>query len=136
MTVCECKNKCECTLFSIAASLILGIIAVFLNFSSMIAVTPAFLWVLFGVSIGFLAVGLLVAAEINRTEAKECLCTAVSLFLAGILATVLFSVILLTIDIAAASLIASILVGLLIGSFALILTSAACIIKNILKCNG
>ena len=134
MTTCECKNKCECTLFAVIASLVIGIVAVFLNFSSTLVITQTLLWAFFGASIVFLLIGLLASFGICKSDNRECLCTAVNEFLLGILATVLFSVILLTVDIAAAGLLASILVGILFGVFTLTLTSAACIIKYNLKC--
>lgn len=134
MNLCECKNKCECALTAIIASVVIGIVAVFLNFSAIITVTPMLLWIFFAVAILMLTVGLLTAREIRRQENQQCYCSGLTAFLAGILLTVLVSVVLLVVDIAATGLLSSILVGILAGSFALMLTSAVCIIKALFGC--
>ncbi len=45
---CNCSNKCACT--SIIASIIIGIVAGILRITGVITVTPAFLWVVFGIA--------------------------------------------------------------------------------------
>lgn len=136
MTSCECKSKCDCALFSIIVSAIIGVITVFLTYSATITVTPVFLWVVFGIAVAFLLVALLTAPRIKNSEYGSCLCTAVDEFLIGILATVLLALILLAIEFVATSLVGAIITGLLLAAFSLTLTSVVCIIKAVLKCKN
>lgn len=135
MNVCDCKNRFDCTLFAIIASVIIGIITAFLTITAVITVTPAFLWVVFGIAIGFLAVLLLAAPRIQRSDKDLCVCSAVPALLAGILGTVLLSVVLLAITFAATSIIGAIITGLLLLFFSLTVTSAACLVKCLLNCS-
>lgn len=132
MTVLGSKNRCDCTLFAIVASVIIGIITAFLTITAVITVTPAFLWVLFGVAIGFLAILLLIAPRVQRSDTDGCLCFAVPALLTGILGTVLLSVVLLAITFLATSIIGAIITGLLLLFFSLTITSAACLVKCLL----
>lgn len=132
MTVSS-KNRCDCTLFAIVASVIIGIITAFLRITAVITVTPAFLWVLFGIAIGFLAVLLGISPRLQRSDTDGCLCTVIPALLTGILGTVLLSAILLAITFVATSIIGAIITGLLLLFFSLTITSAACLVKCILS---
>lgn len=134
MNVCGCKSKCDCTIFAIIASLIIGIITAFLRITAVITVTPAFLWVLFGIAVVYLAVLLLTAPKIQRSDTDGCLCSVLPVLLAGILGTVLLSVVLLAVTFAATSIIGAIITGLLLLFFSLTITSAACLVKCIFNC--
>ena len=129
-----CCNKFNCTLAALTVSLILGVIAAFLQITGMITVTTAFLWVLFGIGVGLL--GILVLASAIQGRCCTCAeqCTTLRAVLAGVLATVLFAVVLLAIGITATSVISAVLVGLLIFSFALTLTALACHIRCAFNC--
>lgn len=133
MNVCSCKCRCECTVFAIIASVIAGVVAAFLNFSLTIAVPQFVLWIFFGVALIFLAVALLAAPFVDKKESDGCLCGVVSALIAGVLGTVLISLVLVLADIAA-GLLASVLTGLLFGFFTLTVTSVACLIKSIFNC--
>ncbi len=134
MSLYCCESKCKCALLSIAASIVIGVIAAFLQLTAVITVTPAFLWVLLGIAVVYLAV-LVIAAAINRnSDGCECVCATLSTVLGGILGTVLFSVILLGVAFAATSVIGAIFVGLLLLSFSLVITSTACLVKCLFKC--
>lgn len=135
MNLCDCKNNRDCTLVAVVASVIIGVIAAFLNFSMTIAI-PAFVyWIFFGVALVFLALSFLVAPFVDSKESKGCLCSALNTFLIGVFGTVLLSLVLVLVDIAAAGLLASVLIGLLFASLALTITSVACLIKCLLNCN-
>ena len=129
-----CCNKFNWTLAALTVSLILGVIAAFLQITGMITVTTAFLWVLFGIGIGLL--GILVVASAIQGRCCTCMerCTTLRAVLAGALATILFAVVLLAIGITATSVISAVLVGLLIFSFALTLTALACHIRCAFNC--
>ncbi len=131
---CDCNSRCRCTLWAVIVSVVIGIVAAFLQITAVITVTPAFLWVLFGIAIVYLAV-LVIANAFNRDRLGcECRCTALSALLAGILGTVLFSVILLAVGAVAASVVSAILVGLLVLSFALTVGSTACYVRCLADC--
>ena len=89
-----------CTLIAIAASLVSGVIAAFLRITAAITVTPAFLWVLLGIAVVYLAV-ILVSAATHRNGCCEDLCSIVSAVLAGIIGTTVLSIVLLGITFAA-----------------------------------
>ncbi|MBR5234073.1 MAG: hypothetical protein IKW03_07665 [Clostridia bacterium] len=134
MNICGCKTKCDCTIIAVIVSIIAGIVATFLNFSGTIAIPQFVLWIFFGVALGLLGLSLVAAPFIGKRESGTCLCTSLIAFFVGIFGTVLFSLVLVLIDIAAGGILASILTGLLIGLFALAITSAACIVKNLFDC--
>ncbi len=135
MNLCNCKNSRDCTLAAVVASVIIGVVAAFLNFSATIAI-PAFVyWIFFGVALVFLAFSLLVAPFVDRKESRDCLCSALSTFLIGVFGTVLLSLVLVLVDIAATGLLSSVLIGLLFASFTLTIASVACLIKCLFNCN-
>lgn len=135
MNLCDCKNNRDCTLAAVVASVIIGVVAAFLNFSATITIPLFVYWIFFGVALIFLALSLLVAPFTGRGESRGCLCTALSTFLFGIFGTVLLSLVLVLVDIAATGLLASVLIGLLFASLALTVTSVACLIKCLFNCN-
>lgn len=122
---CECRRKC--TLLAIIAAII-GVLAAFLQVTAVIAVTPVFVLVAFGIAVAYL--GILTAAAVltRRTMAAVCQRTLDTL-LVGILGTVLFAVILLAVGIVATGVFSAILVGLTAGFFTLMLSGAACLIR-------
>ncbi len=122
---CNCRDNC--TLLAVIASLIIGVVAAFLQITAVIAVTPVFLWVLFGIAVGFLAIGVATSC-CNRCE-EACRGSSLSALLTGALGTVLVSVILLAIPFAATSVIGALFAGALLFFFALLLISAACLIR-------
>ena len=131
---CSCRNNCP--VLSVAASIILGIVAAFLTITAAINVTPAFLWVLFGIAVVYEAVVLIGTVFLREKGIHDCLCPALGVFSAGALGTVLTSVILLGIEFAATSIIGAIITGALILFFSLLITSVICLIKCITDCNG
>ena len=136
MSSCDCKCNFGCTFIGLIASIIIGVIAAILNFTAVITVTPAFLWVLLGIAVVYLAVALVATASANTDKcSRSCICTALSSLLTGILGTVLFSVILLGIEFAATSVIGAIFVGLLLFFFSLTVTSTACLVKCSAGCD-
>lgn len=124
-----------CTVIAVAASLILGVITAFLRITAAITVTPAFLWVLLGISVVYLAITL-ISAAVYRSGGCEGLCNIVTSLLVGILGTVLFSVILLAIEFAATSVAGAVITGALLFFFFLTVTSAACLVRCFFNCNN
>ncbi len=124
-SICGCRYNC--TLFSIVTSLVLGIIAAFLTITAVITIPVAFLWVLLGVSIGYLAISLITSVFVS--DCSQCVSRNLGLLLGGALLTVLTSAILLAVTFAATSVVGAIFTGVLIFGFSLTLTSGACLAK-------
>lgn len=135
MTNMNCGCRTSCTGLAVVASIIIGIITSFLVFTATVAVTPAFLWVLFGIAVVWLAVLLITAATTRTRGVRDCLCSGLTVILTGILGTILTSVILLAITFAATSVIGAIIAGILLLFFTLTITSTACLIKCIAGCD-
>ena len=133
MNTTNCGCLPGCAVLSIITSVIVGVLAAFFRFAALITVTPAFLWVLFGIAVGFLGISLL-ASSFNDSEKRSC-CKSLMQFLAGILGTVLTAVILLGITFAATSVIGAIITGLLLFFFSLLITSATCLVACKSNCN-
>lgn len=133
MNICGCRTKCDCTIISVIASVIVGIVTAFLSFSGALAVPSFVYWIFFGIALVLLAVTLVTAPFISRRKEDFCLCASLNTFLAGVFGTLLFSLILLLIDLTA-GLLFSLLTGLLFGFFTLTVTAVACIVKNIADC--
>ena len=70
-------------------SAIACVLAAFFQITGVITVTTAFLWVVFGIAVGYL--GVLVAASALRrcADASRCLCPALQVILTGILGALL-----------------------------------------------
>ncbi len=131
----SCRNcKLDCIVLAVVASLIVGIITAFLRITGAIALTPAFLWVLLGIAVVYLAV-LLVSAAVFSEGCCDRLCSIITVLLAGILGTVLLSVVLLAIEFVATSVIGAILTGALLFFFSLTITSTACTVRCFFNCN-
>ncbi len=132
MTNCNCKA--DCTILAIVAGITVGIVAAILKYTAIVTVTPAFLWVLFGIAVVYLGFTPITTAIIRRENTGRCFCSALSAILWGALGTILSAVLLLGIEFAATSAIGAIIFGFLAGFFTLLLTSVACLTKCIAKC--
>ena len=77
MRICNCKGSC--TLLAVIASVIIGVVAAFLQVTGVITVAPVFLWVALGVAVVYL--GVLVLATALAGEAGGCgsICTVLSI---------------------------------------------------------
>ncbi len=124
--------NCRCSLLSIVASIIIGVITAFLQITAVITVTPAFLWVVLGIAVVYLAVLL---ASSSKTCGSRC-CGILSTLLTGILGAALVSVVLLGLTFAATSIIGAIITGLLLAFLSLILTSTVCLVKCLADCDN
>lgn len=129
MSNSNCGCRIDCTGTAVVASIIIGIIGVFLRFSAVITITPAFLWVVFGIAIVYLALAFLQRCNICRSAFSGCCCSSYTTFIIGVLGTILTSLILLGITFTATSIIGAILVGLLLFFFSLLITSTVCVLR-------
>ncbi len=131
---CNCGCRCRCGLTALIASLLLGVIAAFLRITGVLNLTTAFLGAAFIIAVVYLAVLILSMAVMGKREACACLCTHLRKLLAGALGTFLFALVLLLIDVAAASVIGAILAGVLIFFFTLMFAGSACLIRCLADC--
>lgn len=132
MSLCSCK--CNCTAAAVIASVIAGVLAAFFQITGVITVTPVFLWVVFGIAVGDLA--LLIPGTCCQREFQVCTCAALNALLAGILGTILFALILLAVGIVATSVLSAILVGLTVFFFALTVSATACYVRTAAGCGN
>lgn len=127
-----CRQNCnrnECLIIAIASSVVIGIVAAVLRITGIITVTPAFLWVVFGIAVVYLAIAY-ITSSLRRFDTPYSARSIVATLIAGVLGTILFSVILLGITFAATSTVGAVLTGLLLASFSLIITTTACIVLS------
>ena len=129
----NCNRRIDCSALVIFASVIIGIVAGIFRAIALITITPAFLWVLFGITVVYLGI-LLLTSSLCCAERKPC-CDRLILVLIGILGTILTSVILLGITFAATSIIGAIITGLLLFFFSLAIGGTACLIKCKYNCD-
>lgn len=115
-----------CPLVAIVASIVIGVIVTALTFMATITVTPAFLWVLFGIAVVYLVLSPIL---VRNSNPRGCTRSSVPALLTGLLGTILTSVILLGITFAATSFLGAVITGALLGFFTLVVTSTACITK-------
>ena len=123
MTNESCGYKIDCTIISVMASIIVGIVTAIFRYTAIITITPVFLWVIFGIAAGFL---LLAFVRPRTCCANSCKRIPLLLAVIGALVTVLAAVILLAITFAATSVLGAIIGGIAVGAFALTLTAGAC----------
>ena len=136
MSLFGCNNccKCSCVIFAIVSSIILGIATAFLQITGTITITTVFLWVALGIAVVYLGILTLSTALTRRDSQYGCLCDSLGAALAGILGSVLFSVVLLALGIVATSILSAVLAGLVVGFLALTITSTACLVKQFANC--
>lgn len=129
----NCNCRCNCIGASIVVSIIIGIIAAVLRFTAIITLTPAFLWVVLGVALVFLAILLITAARSSSESVHDCVCAILTVLLVGIVGAILTSVILLGIAYVS-GVIGAIITGLLFAFFSLIIISVACLVLCKFRC--
>ena len=135
MSNVNCCYRRDCTLFSLIAAVILGVLGAFLQITGVIAVATVFLWVALGIGVVYLAILPITLSRIPRGDAKYCLCRPLNAILIGLLGTIFLAALLLQIGIVATSVISAILVGLLIAALTLIFTGTACLVRCLANCN-
>ena len=135
MTSLNCERRFDCTGFAFIASIIIGVIAAFLQITAVITLTPVFSIVALGVALIYLAATLLTSAITQKCAICNNRCTPLSALLTGVLGTILFSAILLVVTFAATSVIGAIVVGALFFSFSLMITSTACFTRCVFDCD-
>ncbi len=132
MSLFHCGCKGSCTLFAIIASVVVGVVAGVLRYTAVITVTPAFLWVLFGIAVVYL----LATTLFSRRGGCADLCPLLRVLLLSVLGTVLLSVVLLGVTFAATSVLGAVITGALLFAFSMTLATTACVALCIADCHG
>lgn len=127
--MCRKCNKNECLIIAIAASVLVGIVTAILTATEIIILTPAFLWVVFGIAVGYLAIAFIVTS-LRRFDTPYSARSLIVAFIAGVLGTILLSLVLLAVALVQTSAIFAVLAGLLLFSFSLFITAIACIVLS------
>jgi len=127
MSALYCEGKWNCTLWAATGAALLGVLAALLLITAVVTLTPAFLWAVFGIAIGLLAVTLAAAWQ-QRLLAGSCH-GALGALLAGIGATAVLAVVLLGIPFAATSFLGAVLTGALVAAFFLAVFAGLCLVK-------
>lgn len=135
MSIFCCERRCDCTGLALIVSLLVGVITAFLTFAAVVTLTPAFLWVVLGIAVIYLAVTLFSAPFIQGAD-RRCICSVLNTLLVAILGTIFLAILLLAVTFAATSIIGAILTGLLLFFLFLVLTTTACLVKCIVGCNN
>ena len=135
MSLCCCNVRCKCTLAALLASGLIGILTAFFQITGVFTLTTVFLWVALGIATVALGILLLASGQCCGRNGCDCRCSTLRTLLAGILGTVLFSLILLAIGITATSILSAVLAGLLLFFLALTFTAAACYVQYSAGCD-
>ena len=133
LTNCGCKGSC--TLFALIGSAIIGIVAGVLRFTATITVTPAFLWVVFGIAVVYLF-GQVIVAGFTRGAVCGEFCALLKILLLSILGTILLAVVLLGVTFVATSVLGTILTGILLFAFSMTLSTTACMVTCLIPCEN
>ncbi len=111
-----------------------GVLTTFLLITGIITLSPVFLWVAFGFAAAHLLI--LTGAEIisaGRRYVSTCCAARYALF-AGILGTILLSLVLLALETTAGGLVSSLLAGGILFFFTLSLTGTVCYVQCLTGC--
>ncbi len=133
MTKIRCGCAGSCAGLALVASIIVGIIAAFLSFTTVITLTPAFLWTAFGIGIVYLAI--LLATSLFGSRRGECICANLGTLLVGILGLILSALVLLGVTFAVGSVLGAIFAGAAIGFLSLTVTASACLVQCLSGCS-
>ena len=133
MSNSRCDSRYNCIDISVLASVIIGVIAGVLRYTAVITLTPAFLWVVLGIAVAYLAVVLYSATRPNNPFI--CAYNTLTVVLIAILIAALFAVILLGVTFAATSITGAVFAGILVGALALLISATVCLVKRIVICN-
>ncbi len=125
----NCNTRVDCSFLSIAAAIIVGVVAAIVQFTAIVTFTTVFYIVAFGVAVLFLAILLALVPVLYRALCQSSCGFNIKLVTAGILGSIATSIILLAVGFAATSGLGAVFVGLLAAFFTLMVTSIACTIN-------
>ena len=129
-----CPCKCSCTVVSVVISLIVGVIAAFLQITGVFTLTPTALVVVAAIAAVYLGALVLTTLLQGRCDRARGCCSALNTLVVSLLGTILLAALLLAVGITATSVISAILVGILIGFVSLALLVSACLVRCLTAC--
>lgn len=130
----NCNSRVDCAFLSIAAAVIVGLVAAIAQFTAIVTFTTVFYIVAFGVAVLFLAILLALVPTLYKVSCQSCCISNIKLTTLGILGTIVTSIILIAVGFAATSVLGAIFVGLLAAFFTLMVTSIVCTINCAGEC--
>lgn len=133
MSLFSCGGSRNCLGLAVVLSVVVGVITALLTVTAIITVTSAFLWVVLGIAVVYLAVLLLSISLSERSVCCQDFHSIVAALLIGILGSALLSVLLLAVSFPATSILGAVIVGALLLLFTLVLTATACLVKCIIR---
>ncbi len=134
--MCNCNWRFNCTLTAVITAVIAGVAAAFLQILGVVTVTTAFVVGALITGVAYLAVGVLAAANLRRSDTRTfCLCRNLNTLLVGMLGTILSALVLLVVGITATGVVSAILVGLLLFFLWLTVATSACFIRCAADCD-
>jgi hypothetical protein len=134
MSRIRCSIKSSCTGTAVIASAIIGVLTAFAQITGVITVTPVFIWILSGITVAYLGVFAAAVAVARKTAHRRCLRSPLGALLLGILGTLVLSLVLLAMPIAASGVLSVLLPGFLLFFFTLTLTAAPCFLRCLADC--
>lgn len=136
MTFLNCENRRDCIGIALILSLVIGVVAAFLQITGTFTLTPIFSIVAFGIAILYLAVILIATSLAQRVSSYNRCCPSLSWLLFAIAGTILSSVVLLLIAFPATSVVGALFVGVLFFFFTLTIASTTCFIRCLADCRN
>lgn len=130
----NCNARVDCAFLSIAAAIIVGIVAAIAQFTAIVTFATVFYIVAFGVAVLFLAILLALVPVLYRASCQNGCDFNIKLATAGILGSIVTSIILLAVGFAATSGLGAVFVGLLAAFFTLTVTSVVCAVNCAGEC--
>ena len=130
----NCNTRVDCAFLSIAAAIIVGIVAAIAQFTAIVTFSTVFYIVAFGVAVLFLAILLALVPVLYRVSCQSCCNFNIKLTTAGILGSIVTSIILLAVGFAATSGLGAVFIGLLAAFFTLTVTSVLCTVNCVSEC--
>lgn len=132
---CGCPQyRFSCTVVSVILSVVVGVIAAFLQITGVFTLTPVALVVVAAVAAVYLGALVLTALVPGRRDRSGDCCRSLNVLLVGLLGTIFLGALLLAVGIIATSVISAILVGILIGLVSLTLLVSACLVRCLTAC--
>ena len=127
-----CKNTC--TALGVIFSIIVGVVTTILVITAAVTVAPIFTIAALITAVAYLAVTLLASTALRVGPVDDCRCVALNTLLIAIFGTIISAIIILAVGFAATSIVGAIITGALLLFTTLILTSSACLVKQVTRC--
>ena len=133
---CSCQCRWNCTAIGIIISIIAGVVGAILLATTTPVIPVAIYWGALVTALVFLTVVLIATAISRLAGTGTCLCDTLPTVLAGIIGTIVLSIVVLVLNIATITIPIAILLGVLITFIGILLSGLVCLITCIAGCNS